>query len=386
MITLSNEQADAVLKFAEWWSEEPHRRPPIFTICGYAGTGKSTLIKYLIEGLGIDEQNVAFVAFTGKASLVLRRKGHNAMTIHRLMYQPRLSNYLDEFTGQIKTRVSGFTLKTELDFRIDLIVIDEFSMVSRELIFDLLSFDIPIVALGDPGQLPPVRGHSNGLTGHPDVFLREIHRQACDNPIIWASMLAREGRPIPMGKHGDKLLVIPRASARPQAAAWCDQVIVCTHETRKSYTVALRRLEGRTRDLPEVGEKLVCLKNNWETISDDGLPLVNGTMTHVYSQPNILDERNRILIIGVQQEDGGAKFPHVEANLDWFRLLPGREPDTHANIAQFRFGNAITCHSAQGSEWRRVWFVNDGFGDAKTRRELLYTGLTRASDEMVLCM
>ena len=56
-------------------------------ISGYAGTGKSTLVKFIIDALDVDQDKVAYAAFTGKAAEVLRKKGNcNAITLHKLLY------------------------------------------------------------------------------------------------------------------------------------------------------------------------------------------------------------------------------------------------------------------------------------------------------------
>ena len=64
------------------------RKEPYTCIAGYAGTGKSTLVKFIVSALDIDPNLVCYVAFTGKAALVLKEKGcPNAMTAHKLLYQ-----------------------------------------------------------------------------------------------------------------------------------------------------------------------------------------------------------------------------------------------------------------------------------------------------------
>jgi cell division transport system ATP-binding protein len=65
-----------------------------------------------------------------------------------------------------------------------LVIIDECSMVDAELGRDLLSFGKPVLVLGDPAQLPPVKGGGFFTDAEPDVMLTEVHRQAADNPII----------------------------------------------------------------------------------------------------------------------------------------------------------------------------------------------------------
>src|SRR5882757_5485782 len=88
MTAFSPEQDAALKAVAAWLKAKPGRgnTPPVFRLFGYAGSGKSTLAKHLAEGV---EGKVLFAAFTGKAALVMRRKGcEGASTIHSLIYRP----------------------------------------------------------------------------------------------------------------------------------------------------------------------------------------------------------------------------------------------------------------------------------------------------------
>ena len=155
----------------------------MFRLFGYAGVGKTTLARHVAEHAAGE---ALFAAFTGKAALVLRSKGcDGASTIHSLIYTRR--------RGQERRR-RRFTLnKDGLASKASLIVIDECSMVDEELGRDLLSFGKPILVLGDPAQLPPVKGGGFFTESEPDVMLTEIHRQAADNPIIRLSQIIRTG-------------------------------------------------------------------------------------------------------------------------------------------------------------------------------------------------
>ena len=166
--------------------------PQVFRLFGYAGTGKTTLARHLAEHV---DGETAFGAFTGKAALVLRSKGcKDARTIHSMIYRPK----------DVETEEPSFVLtRTRPAAAASLIVIDECSMVDEELGRDLLSFGKKVLVLGDPAQLPPVKGGGYFTEAEPDVMLTEVHRQAADNPIIRLSMDVREGRRLARGDYGD---------------------------------------------------------------------------------------------------------------------------------------------------------------------------------------
>lgn len=169
----SPQQAVALDAVSRWYNGGLGRKQ-VFRVFGYAGTGKTTLARHFADGLkGV----VLYMAYTGKAAMVMRKNGcRGALTIHATIY----SVDFDPATG-----VKNFVLK-DVDELADcaLFVIDECSMVDEEIAKDILSFGVPVLVLGDPAQLPPVKGGGYFTDRDPDVMLTEIHRQAAENPIV----------------------------------------------------------------------------------------------------------------------------------------------------------------------------------------------------------
>ena len=149
MTTFTPHQDSALKAVADWLKAKPGKNgtPPVFRLFGYAGTGKTTLARHIAEGV---DGEVKFAAFTGKAALVMRNKGcDNASTIHSLIYRARESG-VEQPSFELWDDAPASKAK--------LIVIDECSMVDAELGRDLMSFDCPLLVLGDPAQLPPIQG------------------------------------------------------------------------------------------------------------------------------------------------------------------------------------------------------------------------------------
>src|ERR1700738_5340054 len=204
-------QQDAALQgIAQWW-KEGRRRAPIFRLFGYAGTGKTTLVKHIAEDI---KGKVLFAAFTGKAACVMRSKGcGGASDIHRLIYKPQEQNE-ENPTFELWHKAPAGDAK--------LIIIDECSMVDAELARGLMSFEVPLLVLGDPAQLPPIQGGGFFTEAKPDAMLTEVHRQAQDNPIVRLSMDIRAGKPLAQGQYGETQGVprgAPRRRERPPPAA-----------------------------------------------------------------------------------------------------------------------------------------------------------------------
>ncbi len=114
-------------------------------IAGYAGTGKSTLVKFILAAMeadGIDPNiDVANVAFTGKAATVLSRKGNsNCKTLHKLLYKA------------VQKPDGKYIYKPKLRLDERIIIVDECSMLDQRFVDQLLSYTgIYVIFCGDPG-------------------------------------------------------------------------------------------------------------------------------------------------------------------------------------------------------------------------------------------
>ena len=178
---LNEQQAQAIEALRKWWYDG---KKQVFQISGAAGTGKTTLIRYLINEIKLEHDEVLFTAFVGKATLAMTRNGLNAKTLHSAICyckdEPVLDengNVVTEYNRRVTKRV--FTRRRKIDPRIRLIVVDEGSMVPAKMADWLLKFKVPIIVLGDLNQLPPVIGDSFFLK-EPDVVLPQIMRQSSE--------------------------------------------------------------------------------------------------------------------------------------------------------------------------------------------------------------
>ncbi len=364
MPSWTREQDQALAAVARWL--ETPNGPQVFRLFGYAGTGKSTLARHVAEHV---DGEVAFAAFTGKAALVMRSKGcKDARTIHSLIYR----------ASDSETEEPTFVLNDESDAAsARLIVIDECSMVDEELGRDLLSFGRKVLVLGDPAQLPPVKGGGFFTEAEPDVMLTEVHRQAADNPIIRLSMAIREGGRIEAGIYGESR-VVGRKELDPTLVTGADQVLVGMNKTRRAYNGRLRELRGFTGALPQSGEKLVCLRNNRKK------GLLNGALFTVKSAGALRRGKVRML---VTPEEGGGKIQRVGIIPAFFEGEAADIPYAlRKDSDEFDYGYALTVHKAQGSQWDNVVLFDESFAFREHRARWLYTGVTRAAKTLTLVM
>lgn len=347
------------------------RGPQVFRLFGWAGTGKTTLAKHFADASGI---SAIYGAFTGKAALVLRKKGcYGASTLHSLIYKAQE----DEKTGKVtflKNPDSPLSMAS-------LLVVDEVSMVDESLGLDALSFGCKVLVLGDPFQLPPVGGAGFFTSQEPDFMLTEIHRQAEDSPIIRMSMDIREGRGLAPGNYGDSA-VLRRAyvdqDAMREMVLETDQLICGRNQTRKTFNARMRQLQGARVETPTPGERLICLKNNRMK------GLLNGGMWRVRSatKPNALglirmrvDSLDESIMQDVDVETPIEFFVGTEDKLDWKQ---------RKRIDEFTWGYAITCHKSQGSQWDDVVVFDESTAFRDDADRWLYTAVTRAAERVTV--
>ena len=358
----TREQANAIDKVGRWLRKG---EPQVFRLFGYAGVGKTTLARHVAEGA---DGETAFAAFTGKAAMVMRAAGcAGATTIHGLIY--RATEGADG-TPNFNLNEDGPAAKAGL------IVIDECSMVDEELARDLLSFGRPILVLGDPFQLPPVKGGGYFTDAPPDVMLTEIHRQAADNPIIRLSETVRSGGELGEGDHG-AARVIRRAAVEQAEVLGADQVLVGTNRTRRAYNGRIRQLNGHGEPLPVAGDRLVCLRN------DRTKGLINGGLWRVEA---LVGMRKDFVRMTLRPEDEGGRASVKVAVLRQF--FDGTESELAYPLRresdEFDYGYALTVHKAQGSQWDHVILFDESFAFREHRARWLYTGLTRASKRLTV--
>ena len=358
----TREQADAIDRVGRWLKDGEQ---PVFRLFGYAGVGKTTLARHVAEAA---DGETAFAAFTGKAAMVMRAHGcAGATTIHALIY--RASEGVDG--------APTFTLNEDGPAsRASLIVIDECSMVDAELARDLLSFGKPILVLGDPFQLPPVKGGGYFTDATPDVMLTEIHRQAEDNPIIRLSQIVRSGGDLADGSYGESR-VIRRAAIDAKQVLAADQVLVGVNRTRRAYNQRIRDLGGFAEALPAAGDRLVCLRN------DRTKGLINGGLWRVEALGGVVKDFVRLTVRS--EDEGAAKAVKVAVLKAFFEGTEGdlayplrRESD------EFDYGYALTVHKAQGSQWDDVLLFDESYAFREHRARWLYTGLTRAAKKLTI--
>lgn len=396
-------------------AQEPETR-----LFGYAGTGKTTIAKYIAQK---EQGQVLFAAYTGKAASVLTRKGCPASTLHSLIYLPMgdraaqledLQMKYDMLEDQdsdaalelydkieaIKPFIGkpGFTLNPESILRsADLLIVDEVSMVDAKLAADLLSFDVPVIALGDPAQLPPVGGNGYFTKGGEkiaDAMLTDVQRQAEESEIYRLATWVRENRTRP--RLGGSVV----SKVSQSKAMEYDQILVGTNRTRREKNAKMRRLRGfDTSEVINPGEKIIVLENNKD------YKVLNGQQFFVVDVRDIdKPGLTQVYVVCDCRGEPGPKELPWATNCEvcgwipgwinmWIHGFLGEPGEEKLKLMPFHkkraavcatFGYAITVHKAQGSEWNKVLVFDESGVFRKDAWRWLYTAITRAAEKVTI--
>lgn len=411
----SPDQEDAIRSVSRWMSDL--RAPQVYRLFGPAGTGKSTLVRSLVDGA---LRPWLYASYTGKAALVMRQKGcAGAQTIHSLIYRPGAlppdspAEADAEAEGEKRRRGAAGGPRVGAppltspgpgapgpEFRLwgdsplswaPGLVIDECSMVDREVGEDLLSFGRKILVLGDPAQLPPIRGGGFFTEEEPDFLLTQVHRQARDSGILDLATHIREGGDLMdrlgwRSPAGDCEVVLRDRWTSAQIMTRmvkADQVIVGTNRTRHAFNDRYRRMSGISSPLPVAGDRLICLRNERRT------GLLNGSRWRVL-EVGASSPESSVVELRLATLDGTS--PGEIATRSWAHHFLGRESaldemgPSRMGFQEFDFGYYVTCHKAQGSQWDDVVLYDESrtFRDPDTRRRWIYTGITRAARRILV--
>lgn len=399
---LSKGQQEGCDRLVQWWRDNPVARP--FRIDGYAGTGKTTIVQTFLRALNLSEKQVRLLGPTGKAARVLSdRTGWEASTIHRELYMPSESKEITDLRRQLKEETDpdevarcrkqlakferrgnglNFDMK-ESETSALLFVVDEISMIEEGIAKDLQAMNVPLILLGDPGQLPPVKGRVGFREVKPDVTLTEILRQDEGSTILEAARMVREGQSLPdTCDWGAFRRIRPRELSDEEYAAY--DVILCgTHKVRKAFNRRMRReliedLDDLPPDelwLPRQGDRLICRANNYNR------KIMNGQLGTSLAIAEEVDDMR--VAVDFEDEDGMTRKGEVASSLRFKEHYDKRTAVHRIDRAiELDFAYALTTHSAQGSEWDEIVILNDWHG--RQAKEWLYTAITRGAKKVTL--
>jgi exodeoxyribonuclease-5 len=399
LIELDKSQAQAFNEIQRWLTarvKDP-KLPQIYRLGGHAGSGKTTLLTEVTRFCEAEGIRYALATFAGKAADVLRRKGlDSAQTIHSLIYKPnhtamaevrRLNEQLKHEglspeerkalqADLKKQRDLQWTLRTTLDDT-DLLVIDEASMVSGRITNQLKSFGRPILAVGDPAQLPPVELSPTSdplfFSQTPDSKLEGKHRFGTQALLGEVASAARSNQPIP----GEAITPLPRVNLLD-----FDVILVHSNVNRWKYVHAVRGAQGKPLDQPVPGDRITFWQNNRE------YGVFNGGSAVVQAISEAEKAATKYPAWAVEAVSDTGEPLSLTVDKRGFRdqaALDDAAKHRKSDSVIASFSEALTVHKAQGSEWPRVLIADHpNVGDGESRVRWRYTAVTRASEALVL--
>lgn len=374
-------QLEGFEKVAHWFNGG-RARTPVFFLSGEAGTGKTTFAKGAVSNIGLRDYNVVYIAPTGKAASRLRQKGcDGAKTLHQFVYNVR---------GEDEEGDPIFVEKGVLDERPLLVVMDEGSMVSRYDLEAVTRHFIPVLALGDLGQLQPVKGppsltpqNVNHELTEPMRFRNPDGSLAPESNIVRGARFIRKGHKIPLREYED---VRVRSGTAPldeliEHAGEDGQILCSYNDTRHEVNKRIREARGFTGEQPNVGEKVMCWFNQHTYNFMNGEQGIVLGFDPVVPESEMKDgDADELIMMRIRSLTDGR-----ERKVKYNPLSFSRDADTAKEalkgVGAFQFGYGCTIHKSQGSEWNKVLIVEENMGDYA---KMQYTGWTRAIERLTV--
>lgn len=362
------------------------QHPQVFCYSGKAGTGKTTVARAIIDELNLNNNYVA-TAFVGKAVMRLQQTGLVARTIHSLIYDVRFINEPTMVDGEIVQKLKlSFILKDQLPAWIKLIIVDEATMVNDAMLKDLLHFNIPLLMMGDHNQLPPVYGKCS-VMNIPNFILTKIMRQKENDPIVILANMVLQGIPLVEGVYG-KSRVMRYFEMDKTFLTKYDQTICATNANRDIINEYAREyLLKYPPKIPQIGDRVVCRQNNW------GLSLLDFSLTNgmsgiitdidrstvrrgCYKIDFFPDLFNDKMFSNYSEEE--LTFKGLEIDSKYIMSdYESRKKFGITSYEKFEYAYAITCYTAQGSEWNRGLYLHSFFVNPQLTKATDYTAITR---------
>lgn len=416
----------------------------VFILNGYAGTGKTSCLAALTEGCRQLGRSIQFLAPTGRAAKIISTKtGNRAYTLHRQLYKP----IQNPFSGKVKFEPGKNYKENCLFVidEASMIGIAE-EEGEADLLSDLLQFVFSrpgnkLLLVGDPAQLPPV-GSSMSPALHPEVLqyiyqqkvishqLSKVSRQQDDSGIIANAMVLRNAleepeQPfcLPLKGLQDVFLLAEEKAVEGIAYAYKkygpgETLVLCaTNREALYYNQLIRReLLGRQQTL-ERGDLLMVTRNNYHASPQKGKIefLANGEFVEVEEvlneeqledfhfqnlllrlpdYPHLPPFKTKVLLetldsceATLSAERQKKLFTHVAGRYSNYsgrsRQMKAIRKDPFLNALQVKYAYSLTCHKAQGGQWKSV-FIHQGYRESEKRSaekiRWLYTAVSRASE------
>lgn len=419
----------------------------VFLLKGYAGTGKTSLIKALVRALPAYKRKTALLAPTGRAAKVMAQySGKSAFTIHKYIYLPK------------RDRRGGTVFSLKQNKAVNTVyIVDEASMIndasgdlSGSLLADLLRFvqegvNCRLILVGDGAQLPPVHTEQSPALD-PDYLrlhyglevyrteLRQVMRQEqgsvlLQNATRLREMQEQENYSVPQlstGKDVIRLLEgfeIEEAlqDAFAQAGREGTAIIVRSNKRAGLYNQQIRQRILWQEDEISTGDYLMVVKNNYFWLPKESKAhfIANGDIVEllqIYEFKDLYGYRFARVKVRMVDYPNEAPFETMifldvldmpSAALSWeasqafygkvlqdyadlpskFKQHQGVRENPYFNALQVKFAYAVTCHKAQGGQWERVFVEKPWLPDGRVDLDYLrwlYTAFTRAEQQIYL--
>ena len=403
--TLTNQQREAYYLINEWLHTKKNKNNMVFRLGGLAGVGKDYLLRYLIEVLGYDQSQCYVTAYTGQAVNVMRQNGILAKTIHSTFMEAYDTILYKDGKPVIKRGspviITKFKKRKHIPTTVKLIVVNEASFLPKDFEEMILNYNVPILELGDPFQLPPVAGEQCFNMNNLDYMIEEIMRQEKNSEIIDLATRFRFNMHINISDYCNEVRFLKAQEDIDKTFFRYypffiknDITLTVNNHDRTRYTELYRKYVIKTNSpYPRKGERLICRRNEWSIMIGD-YPLTNGTQgyaVHTVSKSDINNRSKEYFLDFRPAFIDNEYYDGLIADGEFLiKPFEDKKTDTRFKFGEkkFEYAHAITTHLSQGATYNSIVFMDRylGYADEEYAARLRYTAITRAKKRVVYIM
>lgn len=380
---LTDEQKDVMMRLLNFITDDSGEQ--IITLGADAGTGKTYTMRNIIQCARVNGCKVSAAAFTGRACTQLNSSGVDAQTLHSLMYRPEvdLDGNLIGWNKRSKDEIIG-----EIG---DALILDEASFIPLDIYVDIMDLGVKIINCGDTMQLPSISNINgeavefNAMLDTSELYVTLTKNQRFDenSGIGRLASHLRKHDSLPTISSND-LKYVSKKRVMGQMFHRDNQydVVVCgTNTTRNRLNSLIRNARGFYDDIPEVGERIICLRNN--VIGKSGEKIYNGEL---FTVEGVIQVDQNISIFMIISEDGIKRHSVPVHNMKWVDEGYDASYLGRKDLQDFGWGYALTCHKCQGSTFKDVLVVDEDVSWFVSQQKWRYVAISRAASELTIAI
>ena len=388
----TEDQYFAVSTLEKWYNKAKHQ---VIEVSGVEGTGTYETIKMFIDKIGFDPREIMYLSFDQKQVIEMASHRYHCYYIYSIIYKyirivdfntiPILNPSSTEIKDQWVKKV-----RKHIDPRYRIIVVFDAVLMNRELLQDLMTFDLPIILLTDPMAIPAPDSYT--FSHESNIVLRQLNPDLARNPITYFANKALRGGKLEPGNY-DTVSIVPKKNMNLYNLKSADMIITMSQDVADNinnvYRHRIKRFKG---NINGPGERVIVMNNmyNHKLVNKDEkrikVSLSKGTVCYI-SKCNRHSPSTRYVPIELKTEFYYEPFQDLIMDRNYLNGVdtPSRQliPD---EVVLLKYAYALPVDLTRCDHWDKVTLIIDNNDqlDPSIQYRFIYNAMIRAHQSMTV--